>query len=100
MPQRARKQPPILKFLSILFYVCFCALFVVLGAGARWISSGSVTREFALNYFKTPQEIFGQDSLNVLILGCDEDRAPGGKKIEKSGVRSDMMLLARLDFAN
>jgi LCP family protein required for cell wall assembly len=75
-------------------------LFLVAGTAARWIASSDFLRSGLLNLHKSPQEIFGKDVLTVLILGCDEDRAPGGKKIERSGVRSDMMLLARLDFVN
>ncbi len=48
-----------------------------------------------------PQQIFDQSgAITILILGCDEDRYYGGKQILDKAARSDMMLLARMDFTN
>jgi polyisoprenyl-teichoic acid--peptidoglycan teichoic acid transferase len=47
-----------------------------------------------------PAEVFNQDQMNLLVLGCDIDYGPDGKPIESSKARSDMMMLARVDFAN
>lgn len=40
-----------------------------------------------------------KDHLTFLLLGCDSDLSRGGKKVLKKYARSDMMLVARLDFA-
>ena len=45
-----------------------------------------------------PDEVFGTPSLTVLILGTDEDRAPGGKKVDRESARSDMIMVAKLHF--
>lgn len=59
---------------------------------------------------KKPQDVFAEsghskDVLTLLVLGCDEERyyAPPGqeaKQILNAAARSDMMLVARMDFAN
>jgi LCP family protein required for cell wall assembly len=45
-----------------------------------------------------PEEVFSGDSMTILLLGCDEDLAPGGLKVLKQAGRADMILLAHLDF--
>lgn len=44
------------------------------------------------------EDEFHQDSINILLLGCDEDLAPGGRKVLKQAGRADMILVAHLDF--
>lgn len=41
----------------------------------------------------------GKPALTVLILGCDADYSRGGKRVLRKYARSDMMLVARFDFA-
>ncbi len=55
----------------------------------------------------TPQDVFHSDAVTLLILGCDEDRAyagPGKKRkpgaILRHASRSDMMMVAKIDFAH
>ena len=45
-----------------------------------------------------PKDTFKQSSMNILLLGCDEDLAPGGLKVLKQAGRADMILMAHLDF--
>lgn len=46
-----------------------------------------------------PKQIFKEkDTLTMLLLGCDEERAPGGKKITVESARSDSMLVLKFDF--
>lgn len=45
-----------------------------------------------------PQEVFGRNDITVLILGTDEDRAPGGRSVDREAARSDMIMVARLHF--
>lgn len=40
----------------------------------------------------------GKDHLTLLVLGCDSDLSRGGKKVLKKYARSDMMMVAKLDF--
>lgn len=51
-------------------------------------------------HHSSPRETFHNDNLTVLLLGCDEILSPGGKKVLRKQARSDMMLVARLDFLN
>ncbi len=46
-----------------------------------------------------PADVFGQPTLNLLILGTDEDRKPGGEVIARSSARSDVVMVVRLNFA-
>lgn len=45
-----------------------------------------------------PAKVFSENSLNLLVLGCDEERYYGGKQMLNDSARSDMIMLARLDF--
>lgn len=107
--ERAAKQVNWRKVVGTTFYVL--ALFLVLVGFSvySWLKSGSVTGELIDKVFtfnpKPPSESFrGEngplDHLTVLILGCDEDLTTGGAKVTNAKARSDMMLVARLDFAN
>lgn len=82
-------------------YGAFCLVALGLGTLAGWINQSSVAREVAFQTLqnKPPQEVFdNKSSLTILILGCDENRAPGGHRVITTAARSDMMLLAKLDF--
>jgi LCP family protein required for cell wall assembly len=85
---------------SYIFLLAFC-LFA--GAMAGWINSSALVRTVAYQWLthKTPQEAWGgKDSVTLLVLGCDEDLYYGGKQIIHQQARSDMMLVAKLDFKN
>lgn len=45
-----------------------------------------------------PEEVFGRNDITVLLLGTDEDRAPGGRTVDREAARSDMIMVARLHF--
>ncbi len=45
-----------------------------------------------------PQAAFKSDSTTFLILGCDEDLYYQGQTVLKHKARSDMMLVAKMDF--
>ncbi|HXH61583.1 MAG TPA: LCP family protein [Fimbriimonadaceae bacterium] len=80
---------------GVLLLICLS-----LGTFIGLIRSGGLTAQVftAGLLHKTPQEVFGRRDLVILLLGTDEDRAPGGKKIDKAAARSDMMMVARLHF--
>lgn len=46
-----------------------------------------------------PIKEFGREDITLLLLGTDEDRAPGGKTVDREAARSDMIMVARLHFA-
>ncbi len=100
MPKKKRRKSQAQRFFSGLLYIFFLFSVLLLGSAAGWFSKSNVFRAGLLHLSEPPEQMFHQNTLNVLVLGCDEDRATGGKKILKSGVRSDMMLLTRLDFKN
>lgn len=99
--RRPAPKPLWIKILGGIFYVAVCISALGAGAFSSWIGSSPVALAgFKQAVFQTPpQDIFEhKPSINILILGCDEDRAPGGKKVLREQARSDMMLVARLDF--
>ena len=80
-----------------------CASCIFTGTVLGWMNGSKVITAVSRQVIKRtqPQEIFEEkDSITVLLLGCDEDRAPGGKKIITRYARSDMMLVAKFDFNN
>ncbi|MDR3691937.1 MAG: LCP family protein [Fimbriimonas sp.] len=74
-------------------------LFLALAFGtiAGWIKQSDVISKILFNP-PAPKEAFHANSVTLLILGCDEDVADFTHKILKKYARSDMMLVARLDF--
>lgn len=89
------------KFWSIAGYGSLLLVTLVIGTTLGYVKRSDVASQvLKQTMFGTkPDQIFGADSINVLVLGCDEDRAYRGKVL-KENARSDMMLLARLDFKN
>jgi LCP family protein required for cell wall assembly len=75
---------------------------IVVGTVAGVIKGSRVGAAFLpmLIHNTSPTETFQKNTLTVLLLGCDEDLAPGGKKVLRKQARSDMMLVAKLDFTN
>ena len=98
--RKKRKKSAAQKILAGIGYATFLAVILLLGTAAGWVSQSKVLGAGIMTIWQKPEEVFHQDTLTVLVLGCDEDRATGGKKVLKSGVRSDMMLLTKIDFKN
>ena len=91
------------KLKAALPWVGYVVLLAIVLAGASfigWISKSAVVSEtvkqMALN--TPPEQVFGTDSITLLVLGVDEDREPGGKIIPGGRKRSDMMMVVKLDF--
>jgi polyisoprenyl-teichoic acid--peptidoglycan teichoic acid transferase len=93
-----KRQSSTKKFFSRLGYTLFLSLFALGGTIWGRISSSPVLTALIDGSKKPAEEVFGSDSVNLLLLGCDEDLAPGGKKVLKAAGRADMILLAHLDF--
>ncbi len=107
-----KKKPSKSRLAVFLSGVLYLAILVVaLGAGTLygWAGRSSLLKHVFANPLaflnNDPKETFHQDSVNLLILGCDEDRYyhgtyANGKNIYNNYARTDMMLVAKLDFAN
>ena len=99
----SQRPSPLKRFFLGLLYVGWCALFLGSGYVLHWVGNSTVLTEFLKQSIENtkPQEIFnGKSSLTMLVLGCDEDVSYGGLKVLKKQARSDMMLVAKLDFDN
>lgn len=88
-----------------LLYTALCGSSALVGAGMYCVGIGksAVVSEVVdqVIHQTRPEVVFDdRDAVNILLLGCDEDLAPGGKKIIHASARSDMMLVARVDFKN
>ncbi|MFN3730137.1 MAG: LCP family protein [Fimbriimonadaceae bacterium] len=83
-------------------YVALCLGAIGAGTAYGWLSQSNILGEGIRQVVaqETPDRVFDSNTLTLLLLGCDEDRTPGGKRVVRSQARSDMMLIAKLDFAN
>lgn len=90
-----------IRVLGWIGYLLICALCLATGALAGWVNQSDVVRALIGQEVanRDPVEVFAKDHLTLLVLGCDEDRQYGGKVL-RSQARSDMMMVARLDFQN
>lgn len=89
------------KWTVAALYAGLLALVLAGGVFWGWVRQSPVAtaaiRQIVTN--QPPQEVFADTPrLTLLVLGCDEDRAPGGRRVLRKQARSDMMLVARLDF--
>jgi len=98
MPKKQlRKRPMWLRVIIGAFYTLLCAFALLVGTAASWIGKGHVGLMQIL-LPKEPVGLFHTHQFTILMLGCDEDRTPGGAVITSDKARSDMMLIAQLDF--
>jgi len=90
------------RFLRGAAYGLFLLAALVVGSAAGWVNQSAVLSTILKDEFKphAPQDTFKANSVTLLILGCDEDLSVGGKRVLKKQARSDMMLIAKLDFTN
>jgi polyisoprenyl-teichoic acid--peptidoglycan teichoic acid transferase len=103
MHRRPRQRPIGIRILGALAYLLFCTAIFAIGAAAGWISQSPLGFKGFTTILRPPKvgtpDVFdGRSSINLLILGCDEDLYYGGKQVLLKQARSDMMLVARLDF--
>ncbi len=97
MRERAAKRKRRPVWGNILWFL-WIVLFLFGGTVVGWLGRSQVMREVLPGLTADPKETFGQNAVNLLLLGCDEDLAPGGQTVLKQAGRADMILLARLDF--
>lgn len=82
-------------------YGLLCSVFGLAGTAMGFFGKSPFLSEMGKQYIAgtRPQEVFGEKGhINILILGCDEDRTKGGKRITNANARSDMMMVAKVDF--
>lgn len=91
---------------GFFFYAIFCGLVLAGGAGFRWVKSsdliwtGLTTVAKDKMGFATAPAFEGRDSVNLLVLGCDQELYYRGTQVLKDKARSDMMMVVKLDFKN
>lgn len=97
-----------------MFYLAFLGAVVVLATGVGWVQRSPVMSALARQLVdpKPAEEVFGEESLTLLIIGCDADLEFTGRNYEgdswtnrpatvrRKNSRADMILVAKLDFAN
>ncbi|MHB8637274.1 MAG: LCP family protein [Fimbriimonadaceae bacterium] len=98
--QQPNKRPLWLRVIGGTFYALVCVFALLAGTAASWIGKGHTIGPLQILLPKEPVKLFGTHKFTVLMLGCDEDRTPGGAVIENNKARSDMMMIAQLDFDN
>lgn len=102
MAKRPPKKPLWIRIAGILVYSLVCLAAISIGALYSWVNQSAFMRQVLLSKLgippPAPAEVFQKDSINVLILGADEDRVYGRIKPIRLQARSDMMLLAKVDF--
>lgn len=101
---RRKKKTTFRRILGNVFYILFLGALAFSGAMYGWLSQSKIiTNLIGQKLSNTkPQQVFsdsldGGDSLTILILGCDSDYS-GKRRVSNSHARSDMMMVARLDF--
>lgn len=72
---------------------------LVAGTVWGWLKDSPLKDVFKPKFMQeSPEEVFGREDVTLLVLGTDEDRAPGGRTVEREAARSDMIMVARLHF--
>src|SRR5512140_3408224 len=100
MRQAPRRTPLWFRILGAVFYAAFCLTFLLAGSAVAFLRSGTMVMAIigSIIHPQSPEEIFGSNTLTLLVLGCDEDLSYGGKKVLKANARADMILAVRIDF--
>ncbi len=101
MPKKPAPKPLWIKIVSWTFYSVLCVFALLAGTAAGWVSKSDTAKALLLGTIgmkQPPAQVFKTHMFTILVLGCDEDRTTGGAKITQDKARSDMMLLAQVDF--
>ena len=100
--QRAqvRKKTVLRSWVVTSVWLLWVAAFGVVGTGAGLLFRNKEANRLIMPILRNtpPEETFGKDVVNVLLLGCDEELYYGGDQVLKRAGRADMILMARLDF--
>ncbi len=98
--KRARSKPWWLRVLQGLAWVSLCLLFLGIGVVTSLLGKTEVGQAIVRQKFTNtpPERVFQDTSVTFLILGCDKDLYYRGTQVLNAAARSDMMMIARLDF--
>jgi LCP family protein required for cell wall assembly len=102
MKRNRPAKPRWVRVLGGLAYVLFLLLVLSVASFAGWVKQSPLVATIvkdAITGGANPKDSFGKDSVTLLVLGCDSDYTYGGGRITRKYSRSDMMLVAKLDFA-
>ncbi|MEZ0325489.1 MAG: LCP family protein [Fimbriimonas sp.] len=102
MKSKRQEKPRWIRILAGVGYCLFLFLVLSVAAFAGWVKQSPLVATIVKNAIiggSTPEQSFGKQSVTLLVLGCDSDYTYGGGKITRKYSRSDMMLVAKLDFA-
>lgn len=80
-------------------WIVWVGVLCLFGVAWGWLGSSPLMMEGVRQFFDNtpPEKVFNRNSVTLLLLGCDEERN-NKKQIIKKYARSDMMLVARIDF--
>jgi len=87
------------RVLAVTWYILVCGVFLSVGSFAGLLTRSKFISFRDLLIPPKPQEAFHADVQTFLILGCDQDVYYHNEFVLKHAARSDMMLVARMDFA-
>lgn len=90
------------RILGAIWFLIVCGVFLASGSALGWLGRSKLISQNwrALITPPSPQEVFNSDAETFLILGCDEDVYYHSEFVLKHKARSDMMMVARMDFAS
>jgi polyisoprenyl-teichoic acid--peptidoglycan teichoic acid transferase len=99
MRMKPKPKPMWRRLLDGTLYGLFCLVIFAVAVLAGMMSQSSLIKPLVREAIKPtePEQIFHKPYLNLLILGCDRDITRSGKVVRRYA-RSDMILVARLDF--
>jgi LCP family protein required for cell wall assembly len=100
MPKTKPTPPRWRRVVSGFVFYPLCILALLIGTLAGWIHTSKPLQGIISDrlFHRDPVDVFHTHMFTVLLLGCDEDRVTGGASISRESARSDMMLLAQVDF--
>lgn len=94
-------QPTIFgRIVGGLWYLVVCAIFMGGGTAYGILGRSKITSNpLKLIIPPDPVDTFKADSQTFLILGCDQDVGYLSQYVKRHAARSDMMMVARMNFA-
>jgi len=97
--ERRTKRPLWVRVLGGVFYLGVLGVALGIGTVGGTITRSPVLSAMVRNYNRPPEQVFaGKDSITLLLLGCDQDVYYRGTQVLNEAARSDMILVAKVDF--
>lgn len=100
MRNSSRPKSLFARIVSGVAYTLFLATALLGGTAAGWVGKTPQARALATQMIgrEKPAEVFKDQTQTLLLLGCDVDLSTGGARVLRKAARTDMMLIAKLDF--